>query len=276
MAAPIMLMDPMPEHGYPAVTLDGFNLHLHVDDADRWFDRAVAAGCTVVMPMALQFWGDRYGLVKDPYGMSWGLGRRRPDPLRAPPRPTSLYRTRSIMAGTSLLKRAKELARQNGVRFPNESEATGAPRDELLAEEIELAPPYRARRRAAPRPAAGRRRSTRTTASWARTGRSVSPSCSAQADAALYSYMFGPQRARPCPMCTSLLSAWEGEARDVEQRIALAVVARSPDRAARRVQEGSAAGGTSGSIRTRAATTPGTMSTPRMRTCPPSTSFYAA
>jgi predicted dithiol-disulfide oxidoreductase (DUF899 family) len=40
--------------------------------------------------------------------------------------------------------------------------------------------------------------------------------------------MFGPQRARPCPMCTSLLSAWEGEARDVGQRVSLVVVARSP------------------------------------------------
>ena len=45
---------------------------------------------------------------------------------------------------------------------------------------------------------------------------------------AIYSYMFGPKRERPCPMCTSLLSAWDGEAADVEQRIALAVVARSP------------------------------------------------
>src|SRR6266700_2692541 len=44
----------------------------------------------------------------------------------------------------------------------------------------------------------------------------------------VYSYMFGPQRERPCPMCTSLLSAWDGEARDAEQRVALAVVARSP------------------------------------------------
>jgi predicted dithiol-disulfide oxidoreductase (DUF899 family) len=44
----------------------------------------------------------------------------------------------------------------------------------------------------------------------------------------VYSFMFGPQRARPCPMCTSLLSAWDGEARDVGQRVALAVVARSP------------------------------------------------
>ena len=44
----------------------------------------------------------------------------------------------------------------------------------------------------------------------------------------VYNYMFGPQRERPCPMCTSLLSAWDGEARDVEQRVALAVIARSP------------------------------------------------
>lgn len=70
----IMLMDPMPQQGYPAVPLDGFNLHLQVDNADRWFERAVAAGCEVVMPMELQFWGDRYGLVKDPFGVHWGFG----------------------------------------------------------------------------------------------------------------------------------------------------------------------------------------------------------
>ncbi|KAB0265920.1 VOC family protein [Microvirga brassicacearum] len=70
----IMLMDPMPEHGYPAVAPQAFNLHLYVDDADRWFDRAVAAGCTVLMPMELQFWGDRYGMVKDPYGVTWAFG----------------------------------------------------------------------------------------------------------------------------------------------------------------------------------------------------------
>lgn len=44
----------------------------------------------------------------------------------------------------------------------------------------------------------------------------------------IYSYMFGPQRQRPCPMCTSLLSSWDGEAKDIGQRAALAVVARSP------------------------------------------------
>ena len=44
----------------------------------------------------------------------------------------------------------------------------------------------------------------------------------------VYNYMYGPQRKRPCPMCTSLLSSWDGEAPDVEQRAALAVVAKSP------------------------------------------------
>lgn len=70
----LMLMDPMPEHGHPWVAPAGFNLHLHVDDADRWFARAVEAGCTVVMPVALQFWGDRYGSVKDRFGVHWGIG----------------------------------------------------------------------------------------------------------------------------------------------------------------------------------------------------------
>jgi PhnB protein len=70
----LMLMDPMPEHGYPAVPPAAFNLHLHVDDADRWFHRAVEAGCTALMPVSLQFWGDRYGMVMDPSGVRWGIG----------------------------------------------------------------------------------------------------------------------------------------------------------------------------------------------------------
>ena len=72
--ASLMLMDPMPEHGYPAVPPQAFNLHLHVASADQTFDRAVQAGCTVLMPVSLQFWGDRYGMVKDPFGVSWGIG----------------------------------------------------------------------------------------------------------------------------------------------------------------------------------------------------------
>ncbi|MGD2132354.1 MAG: VOC family protein [Maricaulaceae bacterium] len=72
--APVMLMDPMPDHGHPAAPHDSYNLHLQVDDADTWFDRAVTAGCEVVMPMSLQFWGDRYGMVKDPFGVTWSFG----------------------------------------------------------------------------------------------------------------------------------------------------------------------------------------------------------
>ncbi|MFA6265932.1 MAG: DUF899 family protein [Pseudolabrys sp.] len=44
----------------------------------------------------------------------------------------------------------------------------------------------------------------------------------------IYTYMYGPQRERPCPMCTSLLSSWDGEAQDIMQNVALAVTARSP------------------------------------------------
>jgi len=44
----------------------------------------------------------------------------------------------------------------------------------------------------------------------------------------VYTYMYGPQREKPCPMCTSLLSSWDGEANDIMQNVALAVTARSP------------------------------------------------
>ena len=70
----VMLMDPMPERGYPAAPPQAFNLHLQVDDADAWFARAVDAGCEVLMPVALMFWGDRYGMAKDPFGVTWGFG----------------------------------------------------------------------------------------------------------------------------------------------------------------------------------------------------------
>ena len=69
----LMLMDPMPEHGHAAAPHDSFNLHLQVDDADVWFDRAVAAGCEPTLPMSLMFWGDRYGQFKDPFGVRWGV-----------------------------------------------------------------------------------------------------------------------------------------------------------------------------------------------------------
>ena len=71
----IMMHDDFPEYtGGPMGAPSGVTIHLEVDDADRWFERAVAAGATVTMPLADQFWGDRYGVVKDPFGHSWSIG----------------------------------------------------------------------------------------------------------------------------------------------------------------------------------------------------------
>jgi len=48
-------------------------LHMYVPDADKVFASAVAAGAKVTMPLADQFWGDRYGTVQDPFGHSWSI-----------------------------------------------------------------------------------------------------------------------------------------------------------------------------------------------------------
>jgi PhnB protein len=48
-----------------------------VADVDTLWEKAVAAGCTVLMPLADQFWGDRYGHVLDPFGFTWSLATRK-------------------------------------------------------------------------------------------------------------------------------------------------------------------------------------------------------
>jgi PhnB protein len=50
-------------------------IHLTVTDVDDKFQRALDAGATVVAPLEDQFWGDRYGLVRDPFGHQWSLGQ---------------------------------------------------------------------------------------------------------------------------------------------------------------------------------------------------------
>lgn len=70
----LYMSDSFPEYGVPFVPPQGFNLNLNVDDAHFWWDRAVAAGCTVTMPLEKQFWGDIYGQLKDPYGITWAIG----------------------------------------------------------------------------------------------------------------------------------------------------------------------------------------------------------
>jgi uncharacterized glyoxalase superfamily protein PhnB len=49
------------------------SINLYVESADDWFNRAVSAGATVVMPLMDAFWGDRYGMVEDPFGHVWGF-----------------------------------------------------------------------------------------------------------------------------------------------------------------------------------------------------------
>jgi uncharacterized glyoxalase superfamily protein PhnB len=73
--SPLFLSDFFPDHGYPAVAPQAFNLHLHVDDAQTWWDRAVQAGCTIASPLKTEFWGDIYGQLKDPFGVTWAIGQ---------------------------------------------------------------------------------------------------------------------------------------------------------------------------------------------------------
>jgi PhnB protein len=76
----VMLNDDFPEWnaGEPRVPGPGrrspVTIHLEVPDADAAFSRAVAAGATVTLAIADQFWGARYGKLRDPFGHEWSIG----------------------------------------------------------------------------------------------------------------------------------------------------------------------------------------------------------
>lgn len=70
----LLMSDAMPEYGYPYVAPAGYTVHLQVAEPQKWFDRAVAAGCTATVPMEVMFWGDRYGQLKDPFDVTWSIG----------------------------------------------------------------------------------------------------------------------------------------------------------------------------------------------------------
>ena len=75
----IMLGDEFPEFGVlspQAIGGSPMGLHIYIDGVDAAFDRAVKAGAVVEMPVADQFWGDRYGKLKDPFGHKWSIGAR--------------------------------------------------------------------------------------------------------------------------------------------------------------------------------------------------------
>ncbi|HTV56630.1 MAG TPA: VOC family protein [Terriglobia bacterium] len=74
-----MLADEFPGMGSSQSprTLGGTSvvLNIYVDNVDSLFNQAVSAGAKVTMPLANQFWGDRYGQVSDPFGHQWALGQ---------------------------------------------------------------------------------------------------------------------------------------------------------------------------------------------------------
>ena len=75
--ATIMLSDEYPESGIRGPRTVGgttFAMHLHVDDVDAAFERAMQAGATVVRALRDQFYGERSGTLRDPFGHEWLLG----------------------------------------------------------------------------------------------------------------------------------------------------------------------------------------------------------
>ena len=129
---------------------------------------------------------------------------------------------------TNILGDAKAMAAKSAWPYPNESADYRAARTVLLAEEIEL-------RRHIERVSEMRRA---LPPGGAVTGDYRFDSASGPVTLAdmfgdkqtlvTYSWMFGPERERPCPMCTNFLGALNGVAADLEQNVALGVIARSP------------------------------------------------
>nr|WP_314434734.1 VOC family protein [uncultured Brevundimonas sp.] len=74
--ASVMLADEFPEYtGQSNIRPVGVSLHLRVADPDAWWTRAmIVGGAEPVVDMADQFWGDRYGVLRDPFGHTWSIG----------------------------------------------------------------------------------------------------------------------------------------------------------------------------------------------------------
>lgn len=80
--APVMLVDENAEFGMLGPKALGgtpVTIHLMVDDVDSFVARAQEAGATVVMPVADMFWGDRYGVLEDPFGHHWSVATHQRD-----------------------------------------------------------------------------------------------------------------------------------------------------------------------------------------------------
>lgn len=123
---------------------------------------------------------------------------------------------------------AEALAARNTAHFPNESPEYRAARNALLVQEIES-------RRVAERAAELRRRLPPGGAvpeDYRFTGEegpvTLSGLFGGHDTLVIYSYMFGPERKAPCPMCTSFMGSFATKIADVRQRVAIAFTARSP------------------------------------------------
>jgi uncharacterized glyoxalase superfamily protein PhnB len=78
----LMLTDENPQWGSKsAITLGGspVSVHIYCENVDALYNRAVAAGCTPTYPVMDAFWGDRYGKLKDPFGIEWGIATHKED-----------------------------------------------------------------------------------------------------------------------------------------------------------------------------------------------------
>jgi predicted dithiol-disulfide oxidoreductase (DUF899 family) len=126
------------------------------------------------------------------------------------------------------LGNAQDMAARSAWPYPNESADYRRARTALLAEEIELRRHIERvaeLRRALP-PGGAVTGDYRFDSAHGPVG--LADMFGDRTTLITYSWMFGPERERPCPMCTNFLSALNGVAPDLEQNVAVAVIARSP------------------------------------------------
>jgi uncharacterized glyoxalase superfamily protein PhnB len=77
----VMMAEEFPGMSKSPKTLGGspVTIHLYVENVDQAFERATKAGAQVLGPLTDMFWGDRYGMVSDPYGHHWSMATHKED-----------------------------------------------------------------------------------------------------------------------------------------------------------------------------------------------------
>jgi len=78
----LMLVDEFPEMGCLSPQSTGgspVTIHIYVEDVDTFFKQAINAGAQEKIPLTDMFWGDRYGMIADPFGHSWSIATHKED-----------------------------------------------------------------------------------------------------------------------------------------------------------------------------------------------------